>query len=356
MNLFLIIPTLKQGGAERVISELSNNFCTQPNMRIHLILLAKADDFYSIDNRVTIHRLGFENKNIIGKLKSQILTFYRLRKLYKTYRPYIVLSFMDKYNVFSILAGRFLNLRIFISDRSNPKLQLPLTLFLLKKISYRYATGLIAQTSLAKETIEKVARNKNIKVIPNPVKEVQLFPEIPRENIIINIGRMVPEKGQEYLIQAFAKLDATNWKLVILGDGRLRGNLEKQIIDLGLTGKIIMPGAINDIDEWLARSSIFVLSSISEGFPNSLMEAMAAGLPCISFDCNAGPKDIIINEVNGLLVEKGNIDELVDKLNTLIKDTELAKKIATNALLVRDKYHIDSIGNNYLDFLLQKQY
>ena len=117
-----------------------------------------------------------------------------------------------------------------------------------------------------------------------------------------------------------------------------------------------MPGAINDIDEWLARSSIFVLSSISEGFPNSLMEAMAAGLPCISFDCNAGPKDIIINEVNGLLVEKGNIDELVDKLNTLIKDTELAKKIATNALLVRDKYHIDSIGNNYLDFLLQKQY
>ena len=194
---------------------------------------------------------------------------------------------MDKYNVFSILAGRFLNLRIFISDRSNPKLQLPLTLFLLKKISYRYATGLIAQTSLAKETIEKVARNKNIKVIPNPVKEVQLFPEIPRENIIINIGRMVPEKGQEYLIQAFAKLDATNWKLVILGDGRLRGNLEKQIIDLGLTGKIIMPGAINDIDEWLARSSIFVLSSISEGFPNSLMEAMAAGLPCISFDCNA---------------------------------------------------------------------
>lgn len=354
MKVFLIIPTLRQGGAERVISELANYF-SACDIDVHLIIIAQAEGFYAISENITVHNLGFINKgNKSQKIFSEFNVFLKLRRLFKRHKPDATLSFMDKYNIFTILTSRFLGLRIFISDRSNPKSKLPLSLSVLKKITYRHATGIIAQTSLAKEAVEKLTGNKNIKVIPNPVKEIQLFPEIPREKIIINIGRMVPEKGQDYLLQAFAKLDTTDWKLAILGDGPLRNNLDKRIIELGLTGKVIMPGAVNDIDRWLARSSIFVLSSISEGFPNSLMEAMAAGLPCISFDCDAGPRDIIISKVNGLLVKEGNINELVDKLNSLITDTELAEGLVQNALLVRDQYHIHSIGNSYLNFLLNK--
>lgn len=354
MIFFLVIPTIQQGGAERVISELANEFSKYPSVIVHLILLADANDFYEVDDRVIVHRLGFGNINRIGKIKSEIATFLKMRSLLKIYKPTAVLSFMEKYNVFTLLTGSFLGLEIFVSDRSNPLKEVPLSINLLRRLTYKHASGIIAQTSLAKDILSKQTKNTNIKVIPNPVKEVQLFPEISREKVIINVGRMVPEKGQDYLLQAFAKLDTTDWKLAILGDGPLRNNLEKRIIELGLTDKVIMPGAVNDIDRWLAKSSIFVLSSISEGFPNSLMEAMAAGLPCISFDCNAGPRDIITNEVNGLLVERGNINELVNKLNALITDAESAKALATNALLVRDKYHIRSIGNNYLNFLLKK--
>lgn len=351
-KIFLIIPTLKQGGAERVISELANYF-SDNGVDLHLVLLANAKDFYTINPNITVHRLGFVNDGRLKKILSELQVFIKLRLLLKKHRPDAVLSFMDKYNVFTILASRFLDLHVFVSDRSNPKLKLPLLLFILKKTTYRYATGIIAQTSLAKEIIESFTGNKNVRLISNPVKQVQLFPEIPREKIIINIGRMVPEKGQKYLIQAFAKLDVKDWQLVILGDGPLREDLERQVILLGLTDKVVMPGAVNDIDGWLARSSIFAFSSISEGFPNALVEAMAAGLPCVSFDCDAGPRDIIEHGINGFLVEEKNISALVQTIEDLI-NTPTLTTVSKNAKFVRDNYSVNSIGQQYLDFLLNK--
>lgn len=354
MKVCLIVPTLKQGGAERVISELASQF-SQQGVEVHLILLAKAEDFYSIDCNVTIHRLGFVNKGRVQKIFSEIKTFFKLRGLLKEHKPDAVLSFMDKFNVFTILASRFLNLRVFVSDRSNPKLKLRPSLYVLKKLTYRYATGIIAQTTLAKEVIEKLTGNKNVQVIPNPLKKVQLYPGTPREKIILNVGRLVPEKGQQYLLQAFARLQGDDWKLVILGDGPLRDNLETQIINLNLSDKVEMPGATKDIDYWLAKSSIFVLSSISEGFPNVLIEAMSAGLPCISFDCDAGPRDIINDNVNGILIETYNTDLLSISIENLINDKFLYCKISSEALKAQNHYNIENIGNQYLNFLTNNE-
>ena len=353
MSVFLVIPTLKQGGAERVISELANQF-VESNVEVHLILLAKAEDFYSVSPNITIHRLGFENKGKIQKIFSELQAFIKLRRLFKDYKPDAVLSFMDKYNIFTILASRFLNLRVFVSDRSNPKLKLRPSLYLLKKLTYRHATGVIAQTSLAKEIISKFTGNKNVVVIQNPVKNVQLYPEIKRERIILNVGRLVPEKGQQYLLQAFANLASNNWKLVILGDGPLRDDLEKQAADLFISDNVMMPGAVHNVDEWLAKASIFTFSSISEGFPNALVEAMAASLPCVSFDCDAGPRDIIENHIDGILVENRNIDEFKEELNTLMFDKLLREELGSNATCIREKLSIEKIADDYLRLLIGK--
>lgn len=353
MKVCLIVPTLKQGGAERVISELASQF-SQQGVEVHLILLAKAEDFYSIDCNVTIHRLGFVNKGRVQKIFSEIKTFFKLRGLLKEHKPDAVLSFMDKFNVFTILASRFLNLRVFVSDRSNPKLKLRPSLYVLKKLTYRYATGIIAQTTLAKEVIEKLTGNKNVQVIPNPLKKVQLYPGTPREKIILNVGRLVPEKGQQYLLQAFARLQGDDWKLVILGDGPLRDNLETQIINLNLSDKVEMLGAVTDIDEWLAKASIFAFSSVSEGFPNALVEAMAAGLPSVSFDCDAGPRDIINNHVDGILIKSRDIEGFVVQLNKLINDQPIREKIGLNAITIRERFSIEKITNDYLNLLIGK--
>lgn len=353
MKIFLIIPTLNQGGAERVISELANQF-SKSGYEVHLVILVKSIDFYVVSDNVYIHRLGFTNKGMLQKPFSELKVLINLRRLFKEYRPDAILSFMDKYNILTILSSRFLDLRVFISDRSNPKLKLSLFLYFLKKIFYRRATGIIAQTSLAKEVIQDISNSKNVKVIPNPLKYVCLFPEVSREKIIINVGRMVPEKGHKYLIESFAQLGIVGWKLVILGDGPLRYDLEKQVAELGLIDKVSMPGTVSNIDDWLAKSSIFVFSSVSEGFPNALVEAMAAGLPCISFDCEAGPRDIIEHGVNGLLVEEKNIDNLKQSMEKLINDSSLAAAIGKKAQTVRNSYNINSIEKIYIDYLLGK--
>ena len=354
MNIFLVIPTLKQGGAERVISELANEFSRYSNLTVHLVLLANADDFYQVDECIVVHRLGFKYTSKSGKIKSEAITFLKMLMLLKEYKPIATLSFMVKYNVFTIFAGTLLGLNIFVSDRSSPVKKLPLKMSLLRKLSYRNASGIVAQTTLAKNILYNQTGNNNIQVIPNPVREVTLFPKVLRDKLIINIGRLVPEKGQKYLLEAFAKIEEPEWKLVILGDGPLRESLNQQAVELGIAERLIMPGSVKNVDEWMAKSSIFAFSSISEGFPNALAEAMAAGLPCISFDCKAGPRDIIEHGINGLLVQERNVEQLTIEIIRLIKNLSLAETLGENAQRVRGSYDMKVISTKYLDFLLDK--
>lgn len=350
-RIFFIIPTLKQGGAERVMAELANHFIHYHDVEIHLVLLAKAEIFYQIDSRIIIHELGFENNGFFQKKMSELRTFIKLRTLLREHRPDSVLSFMDKYNVFTLLASAFTGTKVFVSERSNPHKKRTWKMQLLRRFIYPSAKGIIAQTELAKMTLVQLTKHKNIKVISNPVKEIKSFPEIERENIIINVGRLVPEKGQKYLIDAFGRIDPKEWKLVILGEGPLKGDLKNQAEALNITDKIELPGAVKEVDWWLAKSSIFVFPSVSEGFPNALVEAMAAGLPCISFDCDSGPRDIIENGVNGILVEEKDVDTLADFLSHLMKNEELRRELSIKAMRIKEILAVDKVAEEYFKFI-----
>ena len=111
-----------------------------------------------------------------------------------------------------------------------------------------------------------------------------------------------------------------------------------------------MPGSVNNIDEWFARSTIFCFPSIFEGFPNALVEAMAAGLACVSFNCDTGPSEIIVERVNGLLIPVKDVVALRDAINILIEDIKLRNDISLEATKVSERYKIDKIGQQYLDF------
>lgn len=350
MKIFLVIPTLKQGGAERVISELANQFILK-GQQVHLVLLALADDFYSVNKKVIIHRLDFENVNFLQKLFGELKIFFKLRKLLFNEKPDVVLSFGDKYNVFTLLATWFLNLNVFVSDRSNPKKKINFFTNLLRQFTYRYATGIIAQTSLAKEILKKSTKNSNIKIIPNPVKKISIEKFVRKENIILNIGRLVPEKGQHILIDIFCEINDKDWKLIILGEGPLRPLLEKQIADSKMKERIILEGSVPNVDDWLLRSSIFAFSSISEGFPNALVEAMSSGLPCLSFDCDAGPKDLISDGCNGFLVSLGDRAEYLNKLQLLMNNEDLRYTTGKAAENIAIDLESSKIAECYLNFI-----
>ncbi|HLV70451.1 MAG TPA: glycosyltransferase, partial [Xanthomarina sp.] len=186
------------------------------------------------------------------------------------------------------------------------------------------------------------------------VKEIQNYPDIAKEKLILNVGRLVPEKGQKYLIEAFSKInEKADWRVVFLGDGFLRSELELQARQLGVEEQVKFLGAVENIDEWLARASVFAFPSISEGFPNALAEAMSAGLPCISFDCNAGPRDLIENNVNGYLVEVGEVDELTQSIKNLMDDEDKRKRFGKKSIKIKNKLLSSSISNKYLKFLLK---
>lgn len=352
-KIFLVLATLKQGGAERVMSELANQWASE-KYDVHLILLANSEHFYNLHENVTRITLGLNHSSFTQKIFAVINVIIKLRQLLKKERPDFVLCFGPKYNIMTIVAGRFLNLNIFVSDRSNPKRRPEFYIHLLRKLTYRFATGIIAQTSLAKEILGKSTKNRNIKVIPNPIKKINEYPHLKRENIILNVGRLVPEKGQKYLIESFFNIKDSSWKLVILGEGPLQIQLEDQIERLGIQDRVYMPGAVKNVDEWLAKSSIFAFSSISEGFPNALLEAMSSGLPCVSFDCDSGPRDVIMNGKNGFLISPRDTEEFKRALELLINNQTLRISLGNEAEITASKFDTEFIAEQYLSFCLAK--
>jgi len=353
-KIFLVIATLEAGGSERVISQLANSFSKYPRTEVHLILLAEQDDFYVIDEKVNIHRLGFTNNGSLKKISSMLKTSFKLRKLLKNEKPDAVLSFIIKYNILTLFSSVGLSLRVFVSERNNPYRNYGIKLMLLEKLTYGTAAGIIAQTNVAKQVLKKRVKNDNIVSIPNPIKKIKLYPQISRQKIIVNVGRLHSQKGQEYLIRAFAKIKAPEWKLVIIGEGEERFALEQLILNLNLEKKVLLVGIQSNVDEWLAKASIFAFSSLYEGFPNALAEAMAAGLPCVSFDCNTGPREIIENYKNGILVEVKNIARFAKELQHLTDNMKLRMRLGGEAIKIKENLSTKQIAKDYYKFICNK--
>jgi len=156
----------------------------------------------------------------------------------------------------------------------------------------------------------------------------------------IAMGRLVPQKGFDLLIEAFASLAATHpaWDLVIWGEGPERPALEALVGHYGLEGRVSLPGFSHQVAEEYATAELFVLSSRYEGFALVLLEAMASGLPCVAFDCPSGPGELIDDEVNGILVPVGDVGGLADAMNRLMGAPAERDRFGRTAVAVRDQF------------------
>ena len=350
MKILMIIPTLGSGGAERVLSELANDWISKNKCTIDIILLMTGDDFYPLDSRIRVHRLGYasnESHKLIGIIKLLI----SLRNLMKSINPDICLSFIRETNILTLLATIGLDFKIVISERDSPLTSISKLHQILRKKLYPLADGLIVQTEEYKKFfLSKIGFIKH-EVIPNPVRNICCVNK-NKEKIIISVGRLIPVKGQVYLLEAFALCkNAKDWKLVILGDGILKKELMDKAKQLGIDERVVFFGATKEVDQWLCRSSIFAFTSISEGFPNALAEGMSASLPCVSFDCVTGPSDLIQHGVNGYLVEVGDIATFSEKLDLLIQSNSVREKVGYNAKNSVINLDFKNISQRYFDFL-----
>lgn len=337
MKIIFYINAIHHGGAERVMTNLTKELSDE----IECVLVTSfVDDWeYPVCNKVKrINLIDRVNNNFI---KRNIELISRLRKVIKQEKPDIVLSFMAEPNFRNIIASIGLKNRTIISIRNDPNREYPNTLFkMTARILYPLATGVVFQTRDAQKWFSKKIENKS-KIIYNPVDNVfyeeRYYGE--RRNIVTT-GRLTEQKNHSMLIKAFASIShLIDENLVIYGDGELREQLEQLIKNLKLEGRVFLPGAVKNVADEIKNAKLFVLSSDYEGMPNSLMEAMALGLPCFSTDCPCGGPRLLLDEV--YLTPVGDADALGKKMLNLLSDSsellEASKSCISNAELFKSE-------------------
>lgn len=355
MKIVLVIPSMGSGGAERVLSILVNQWAKKSDCLVNLIILSRGPVFYDIDPRVSVHKLGYVGGGgWIAKFSGALCGGLKFRRFIKSNQPDVVLSFIREANIFTLFFTRYLGVKVVISERDSAKAVVGRLYSYLRRLTYPWADGIVVQSEHYKNSIEEIIgfAKAKVKVIHNPVKKIENR-QVPKEPIVVNVGRLIREKGQLYLLRAFKETKCgSDWRLVILGDGALKSDLVAEADRLQILDRVDFIGATKDVDYWLNISSIFAFSSVSEGFPNALAEAMSAGLPCVSFNCIAGPSDLITDGVDGFLVDVGDIALMANRLDELMSSADLREKLSNAARLVAKKLDAEKISEEYYSFLL----
>lgn len=362
MKLTLISSSLRAGSAERVMSIVANYWAA----RGWKITLLTFDDgvestFYDLDRRIKHHSLGIGEKSIdsLFALPGNLGRIRALKKAIVDSRPNVVISFVNRTNILTLLACRGLKVPTIVSEHVYPAFG-ELTKFeeFLQKRYYRRASMVTLQTHNALSFFP-ASEGYNTYVLPNPVA----VPESPAiesrlytdDRHLLAIGPLIPQKGFDLLIQAFAQVCERHpeWTLTILGEGEMRSELEDLQFQLGLEDRVYMPGSVKNVDAYLRKADLFALSSRFEGFPVALCEAMACGVPVIAADCLSGPREIIHNGIDGMLVVPENIDALASGLDLLMSDPVKRQYFSHYAPKVLDRFGLEKVMGMWSSALKQ---
>jgi glycosyltransferase involved in cell wall biosynthesis len=352
-RLTLVISSVGMGGAERVLSLLANRWADQGRS----VALLTFDDgseppFFELRPSIDLQPLALSGRSAhwAGGVVRNAVRMRLLRRALAQSRPETIISFMDQVNVLTLLASRGLRVPVVISERTDPAVhKVGRSWNAARRLTYSFADAIVVQTDSIKKRFEPFMGSK-IHVIPNPAPAPPASPAAHEaERTIISMGRLIDSKGFDLLIEAFAKISAARpgWRLEIIGEGPERGRLEDLVHRLGVVDRVFLPGLSRIPMERFRAAQVFALSSHYEGFPNVLLEAMACGLAVVSADCPTGPRHIVRDGVDGLLVPAGNAGALAAALDRLTGDPALRRALGREALAVTRRFSLEEIGRQW---------
>ena len=339
MRILFVISSLDMGGAEKILTTVANYF-DKMGHSVTIVTASINRPFFTLNSKIDLIKL-----NLSGSLKLII----RLKEVIISSNPDIIISFMSEMNILALTASKLSNRPIIVSERSAfDFLDIKPIWKKIRRVAYPFVDGLVVLTDTDKKRYNFV---KNVYKIENPLILKNNHIDVKRENIILAVGRLNLVKGFDLLIEAFSKFNRDSWRLIIVGEGEERENLELLIKSLNLSSKVELLGMVEDVEYYYRKSSIFVLSSLTEGFPGVLCEAMGYGCAVISFDCPSAPREIIVDREDGILVEAQNIEKLTQEMCYLVDNPKIREKLSINAQKIASRLSIDMIGSKWFKLI-----
>lgn len=359
LHILIYLHSLSSGGAERVVSGLAN-YWIEHGQSVTVVTNAVASrDFYELHPDVRRVALGLDRPSG-GLLDAVYYNWQRLnalRTVVRERRPDVAVGMMSSASCTLFLASLGTTVPVVGCMRTYPPREpIGRAWQWARNTLFPRFDAIVVQTERSADWVQSACAPRKVAVIPNMVN-FPLHPTLPhvsvphcgeqanRDRLLLAVGRLGPEKGFDRLIEAFAQLAPSfpDWRLCILGEGSERRSLERLTARLGLAQRISMPGTVGNVGDWYEAADLYVLTSIFEGFPNSLLEAMAYGLPVVSVDCDTGPRDILRGDVDGILVPPNDATALVIALQRLMDDEQLRAAYAAKAVDVRQRFSIQNI-------------
>ena len=347
--------TLRGGGAERFISTFVN-YMSDNNYNVEILLYEEHSDDYYLSSAVKKHLMPSRGETKLDKIQRNIDMY----KMLKTIQPEYVIPFVDTVVICTYLANLFFKSKFIYTVRVSPwHEEIIGTKFknFMRNIIAKKADAIMIKTDEQGLYFPRKYKKK-IFVVPNPVPEkfLSLKKEKYKDSIenICMLGRIDKQKNIPLAIYAFQKLSKqyTNIRLNIYGEGIETEDIILHIKKAGLQNTCYLKGRTNNVEKVLSESDAFLMTSDFEGLPNSLIEAMAMGLPCISSACQTGPSDLIQDGENGYLFETSNLDALVTKLKMLIDDPQKGKLLGQKARVdILKKLNIEKSKNAFIYML-----
>lgn len=348
-KLLIVAPCLAMGGMERASVNTANSI-NDLNVDVVFISLFKKEHFFKLNSDIKLIEPEGFNVHKLDLIKS----IKWIRASVKQNNPDKVLVFNKFYGAITALALIGLKTPYYISERSSPLFAWKQPIKLINNLAFLLnpPKGVIAQTSIAASYQKKYYKKSKIEVIPNVLRNIELFPDVKREEIILAVGRLGDHlKGLDLLIESFSKIKNKTWMLHIAGGDEDGSALKQQAQELGIIDRVKFLGKVKEIDFEYAKAGIYVIPSRSEGFPNALAEAMGAGCPCIAFDFIAGPRDIIDHDLSGIIVENGNTTEMAKAIDYLIASPEKREQLSKEAIKIRKELDKNIIANKIKTFI-----
>ena len=352
MKLLIVIPTLGNGGAERVASILGNAFSKKHDVRI-VLLEDSSINPYVLNDSIQIKKLDFKVKHG-HKLSSIFLYFANFSKIrsalikeIEEYNPSTIISFLPKVD-FLISTIKLKGIRWIASERNDPKSRS----FIVRKalISiFKKSSILVVQTN---KVLNFYKKNKipNVLIIKNPISRIihqSTVANIINVPFILSVGRLDKQKNLGTLIKVYyhlKKRDGIEHKLIIIGEGPLRKKLTSLVSRLGIKDYVFLPGRIDDVASYYSKASLFVLPSKYEGMPNALLEAMSFGIPVVSTDFYTGAAKELICDGNGFLVPVDDKKALENAISRgLALNDDERRNMARRSFLVLEDYSVEKV-------------